>query len=88
MRTAIEAKYVGNWAASLRNPASPEGNRPWAVAEQQKMLSQAMKYNDAFDQTIYHTNSSELARHYTSMFEKSGLTNFRFVITPPTIRKP
>ena len=26
--TAIEAKYVDDWAASLRNPLSPNGTKP------------------------------------------------------------
>ena len=46
-----------------------QGNRPWAVTEQQKMIDQAVKYDRAFDQTIYHTNSVDLARHYTPLFE-------------------
>ncbi|WP_145556743.1 hypothetical protein [Yersinia canariae] len=32
--TAIEAKFVDNWSASIRNPNSPTGSKPWAVAEQ------------------------------------------------------
>lgn len=87
MRTAVEAKYVDNWATSLRNPASPEGNRPWAVAEQQKMLDQAVKYSRAFDQTIYHTNSVELVNHYTPLFQQAGVSNFGFVVTPPITPK-
>ncbi len=67
--TAIEAKYVDDWAASLRNPLSPNGTKPWALAEQQKMLNQAQKYNSAFDQIIYHTNSVELANYYSDMFK-------------------
>jgi len=81
--SAIEAKYVDDWATSLRNPGSPNGNRPWAVAEQQKMLDQAMKYGNAFDQVIYHTNSRELADHYGPLFESAGVDNFQFIITPP-----
>ena len=79
---AIEAKYVDNWAASLRNPASPEGGRPWAVAEQQKMIDQAVKYSRGFDQVIYHTNSPELANHYSPLFRRAGVNNFEFMITP------
>jgi hypothetical protein len=80
--TAIEAKYVDDWVTSLRNPASLEGNRPWAVAEQQKMIDQALKYSRAFDQAIYHTNSPELANHYGPLFRQAGVTNFEFVLTP------
>ena len=58
---AIEAKYVNDWTNSLRNPKSPNGNRPWAIAEQNKMLEQAMKYSNAFEKVIYHTNSVDLA---------------------------
>jgi len=86
--TAIEAKYVRDWSKSLRNPASPEGNMPWAVAEQQRMLEQAVKYSSAFEQTIYHTNSVDLANHYTPLFERAGATNFQFVITPPITPNP
>lgn len=45
--TAIEAKYVDDWAVSLRNPLSPNGTKPWALAEQQKMLNQAQKFKNA-----------------------------------------
>lgn len=80
--TAIEAKYVENWDKSLRNPDSPNGGMPWAVVEQRTMLDQATKYSKAFEHTIYHTNSSELANHYSPLFEQAGITNFHFVITP------
>ena len=80
--TAIEAKYVDDWAASLRNPLSLNGTKPWALAEQRKMLNQAQKYNSAFNQIIYHTNSVELANYYSDMFKNAGITNFEFVITP------
>lgn len=56
--------------------------KPWALAEQRKMLNQAQKYNSAFDQIIYHTNSVELANYYSDMFKNAGITNFEFVITP------
>ena len=72
--TAIEAKYVDDWAASLRNPLSPNGTKP----EQRKMLNQAQKYNSAFDQIIYHTNSVELANYYSDMFKNAGITNWKF----------
>jgi hypothetical protein len=80
--TAIEAKFVEDWATSLRNPASPNGAKPWALIEQQKMLDQAAKYNAAFDQVIYHTNSIDLATHYSNAFKNAGITNFKFMITP------
>jgi hypothetical protein len=86
--TAIEAKFVDDWATSLRNPASPEGNRPWAIAEQQNMIDQAVKYSRAFERTVYHTNSVDLANQYTPLFERAGATNFKFVITPPKSGKP
>lgn len=79
--TAIEAKYVDDWAVLLRNPLSPNGTKPWALAEQQKMLNQAQKYSSAFDQVIYHTNSVELANYYSDIFKNAGITNFEFVIT-------
>ncbi|MBV1790831.1 hypothetical protein KQ940_22445, partial [Marinobacterium sp. D7] len=82
--TAIEAKFVDDWAASIRNPGSPNGARPWAVVEQQKMLDQATKYNAAFDNIIYHTNSTDLATYYSKVFTDAGINNFKFVITPAT----
>lgn len=30
--TAIEAKFVDDWANSIRNPESPSGSKPWSVA--------------------------------------------------------
>jgi filamentous hemagglutinin len=81
--TAVEAKFVGNWSESIRNPASPIGNQPWAVAEQQAMVNQAAKYSANFEGgVIYHTNSAEFAAHYSQVFKDAGITNFQFVITP------
>jgi filamentous hemagglutinin len=62
--TAVEAKFVDDWATSLRNPNSANGGKAWAVAEQQNMVNQAAKYSAGFDGgVIYHTNSAELAAH-------------------------
>ncbi len=58
------------------------GTRPWAIAEQNNMLSQAMKYSNAFDKVIYHTNSVDFANYYTKLFNDAGITNFEFIITP------
>ncbi|MFD1803598.1 RHS repeat-associated core domain-containing protein, partial [Mixta tenebrionis] len=80
--TAIEAKYVDNWAKSLRNPESSIGGAPFAIKEQQTMLSQAQKYSAAFDNVIYHTNSPELAAHYNAIFQNAGLNNVLFKVTP------
>ncbi len=79
---AVDAKYVKDWSKSIRNPNSKIGNKPFAVAEQQKMLSQAQKYSNAFDEVIYHTNSPELASHYTKVFSDAGLNNVKINITP------
>ncbi|MBV8327736.1 Hint domain-containing protein [Chryseobacterium sp.] len=76
---AIEAKFVEDWNKSLRNPLD---TKPWAIAEQNKMLDQAKKYSNAFDEVIYHTNSQELADHYSQVFSQNGITNVRFEITP------
>jgi RHS repeat-associated protein len=81
---AIEAKYVEDWSKSLRNPNSKIGSKPFAIAEQNKMLTQAQKYSNAFGETIYHTNSPELASHYTKVFQDAGISNVRFEITPFT----
>ena len=76
--TAIEAKYVDDWATSLRNPASPNGQTPWAIKEQQAMIAQARKYSTAFDgDVVYHTNSVELASYYEGMFYHSGQVQVR-----------
>jgi filamentous hemagglutinin len=81
-QTAVEAKYVDDWPTSLRNPQSPVGSKPWAVAEQNNMLNQAQKYSSGFDNVVYHTNSVELATYYTDMFTNAGIKNFEFQITP------
>ncbi|HCE3811840.1 TPA: hypothetical protein NEO23_006134, partial [Pseudomonas aeruginosa] len=82
-KTAVEAKFVENWGSSLRNPASPSGSKPWSVAEQTKMVAQAKKYSSGFDGgVVYHTNSPELASHYSKLFTEAGVTKFKFVITP------
>jgi len=31
--TVIEAKFVDEWASSIRNPESPAGSKTWSVAE-------------------------------------------------------
>ncbi len=72
---AVEAKFVKDWSKSIRNPNSPIGDKPFAIAEQQKMLSQAQKYSNAFDEVIYHTNSAELASYYTQLFNSAGILN-------------
>jgi len=83
--TAVEAKYVDAWAASLRNPASAAGGKPWGATEQQQMIRQAKAYSSGFPGgVIYHTNSADLAAFYTNVFRKAGVTNFQFVITPAT----
>jgi filamentous hemagglutinin len=81
--TAVEAKYVDDWSNSIRNPESGSGSMPWAVAEQQNMVSQAQKYAAGFDGgVVYHTNSTELAAYYSKVFTEAGITNFKFLITP------
>ena len=82
-KTAIEAKFVENWGSSLRNPTSQPGSKSWSVSEQTKMVEQAKKYAAGFDGgVIYHTNSPELASHYSKLFDEAGVTKFKFVITP------
>ncbi|MEJ8563508.1 filamentous hemagglutinin N-terminal domain-containing protein [Yoonia sp. GPGPB17] len=81
--TAVDAKFTDDWATSIRNPNSPNGTQPWAVAEQQKMINQARNYSEAFDGgAIYHTNNPALAQHYTRVFNDAGISNFEFVVTP------
>ena len=78
----IEAKYVKDWSKSIRNPNSKIGNKQFAIAEQQKMLLQAQKYSNAFDEVIYHTNNQDLATHYTRIFQDAGLNNVKIIVTP------
>jgi hypothetical protein len=81
-RVAIEAKFLTDaWARSPRNPSSSIGHLPFAVAEQTAMLDQAKKYSAAFDEVIYHSNSTELIAHYTKVFKGNGITNFKFIFT-------
>ncbi len=78
---AVEAKLVNNWATSLRNPASQVGNMPFAVKAQAEVLSQAQKYSSAFDQVIYHSNSSEFIDYYSEVFKNAGIQNVQFILT-------
>ena len=83
--TTSEAKFVDDWASSIRNPESPAGSKPWSVAEQKKMVDQAKKYSSGFDGgAIYHTNSPELVRYYYKMFTGADISNIKFLITPAT----
>ena len=84
-KTAVEAKFVDSWAKSPSNPNSTIGGKSWAVAEQRRIVGQASRYSAGFEGgAIYHTNSLELAGHYSQVFKDAGITNFRFVITPAT----
>jgi hypothetical protein len=79
---AVEAKFVQDrWAKSLRNPDSVIGTKPFAVAEQTRMLEQARKYAAAFDEVIYHSNCPNFIAHYTEVFQYAGITNLRFILT-------
>ena len=79
----VEAKYVANWARSLRNPESPAGRSAWGIREQIRMLSQMEKYSEGFDgDIIYQTNSRDLALKYYRVFRAAGFYRIRFVITP------
>ncbi|ANH74766.1 filamentous hemagglutinin family outer membrane protein [Ralstonia insidiosa] len=81
--TAVEAKFTDDWSTSIRNPNSPNGRTPWAVAEQENMVAQAQKYAAGFDGgVVYHTNSPQLASYYSNVFSDAGIKNFKFVITP------
>ncbi len=78
--TAVEAKYVEDWGKSMRNPANTEF---WDLREQAKMLDQARGYSAHFEGgAVYHTNSVELATHWSKVFAENGLHNIRFIITP------
>lgn len=45
---AIEAKYVKDWSKSIRNPNSKIGNKPFAIAEQQKNAFTSSKILECF----------------------------------------
>ena len=80
--TAVESKFVANWARSIRNPASSAGQTAWGRKAQESMVAQARKYADNFDGgVVYHTNSRELAAYYYRVFRAAGITKFRFIIT-------
>jgi len=81
---AIEAKFIrGGWDYSLYNPESWRSIEEGGVTVLRSM-NQALNYNAAHfpGGIIYHTNSVEFATHYTSVFERLGITNYQFVITP------
>jgi hypothetical protein len=79
---AIEAKFCGNWATSLRNPASPIGQAPFAQAEQLRMVSQARNYAAAFDEVIYYSNNQALIDYYSKVFADQGIDRVKFVFKP------
>jgi len=81
-QVAIEAKYTDDWENSIFNPESSKGQLPWAAPERARMINQAKNYNSTFDDIIYHTNSAELATYYSQLLKDSGISNFKFVITP------
>ncbi|MFN6107201.1 MAG: hypothetical protein ACK5EA_22475, partial [Planctomycetaceae bacterium] len=79
---AVEAKFVQDrWAKSLRNPDSVIGTKPFAAAEQAKMLEQARKYSEAFDEVIYHSNCPDFIAHYTEVVQRVGITKIPFILT-------
>lgn len=81
--TAIDAKFTRTWSKSLRNPSSNIGEELFSAKAQRDMIKQARKYEVAYEGgVIYHTNSIELARFYTKIFEDLEIGNFNFVITP------
>jgi len=48
------------------------------------MLTQARNYDSAFDAIVYHTNSPDLAAHYSRVLPEAGVHNFQFIVTPAT----
>jgi hypothetical protein len=88
--TAIEAKYVDDWARSPRNPANDRPfppDAPMDRTERATMLEQARQYSVNFaGGAVYHTNSVELATYWNKAFLDAGLQNIRFIITP-TVRR-
>jgi RHS repeat-associated protein len=86
---AVEAKFGGTWARSIRNPRSPVAlgakSRAFAKAERLKLVNQARRHSAAFDEVHYHTTMPELADYYSRLFGKIGLDNVSFFHTPPTV---
>jgi filamentous hemagglutinin len=69
--------------ASIRNPASAVGSKPFAIEAQEDMVTQAKRYDEFFEGgSIYHTNSPELASYYYRVFRAAGVNKVRFIITP------
>ncbi len=83
-RVAVEAKFTGDWASSIRNPQSKIGNRPFAVTEQLAVVNQTGEYLKAFDKVHIHSNSQGFINHYRNVFSDSGLDMSRisFFLTP------
>jgi hypothetical protein len=79
--TAIEAKYVGDWAKSIYNPENAIGINSLASKVQDRILLQAAKYSAAFQDVVYHTNSTEFAQVYSELFAENGFDNIRFIVT-------
>lgn len=81
--TAIDAKYTDSWMGTLRNPLSVIGVMPWSEKEQKEMVEQARRYAAVYDGgVVYHTNSFELARFYSHLFDDAKIARYKFVITP------
>jgi RHS repeat-associated protein len=80
-RTAVEAKYVDNWATSNQNPLSPVASKEFAVAMRAQLVQQARAYSQAFERVLYHTNSPEFLAYYTQMFRDLGLNNITITLT-------
>jgi len=86
---AVEAKFVKNWDTSIRNPESPMGrgvsfknSAQIASNARQAVIDQAIKYSEAYDRVIYHTNSLAFKEFYEMQFRMRGLNNIKFIHTP------
>jgi filamentous hemagglutinin len=86
---AVEAKFGGEWASSIRNPRSPvalgRSSRGFARRERHTVVDQARRYNEAFDEVHYHTTMPELAQYYSKLLKKLGLDDIKFFHTPPGV---
>ena len=79
---AIEAKYVKDWSKPIRNPNSKIGNKPFAMQNNKKMLSQAQEYSKLLTR-LFIIQIAKIWQHTTQkIFQDAGLSNVKINITP------
>ena len=79
-RFAVEAKFVQDWARSLRNPNSFAG-RLFGERQRASDIAQLERYSAGFEEVVYHTNSVDLAEWYAEVARERQIENLTIVIT-------